>query len=132
MRNIYFASNFQNELFPQNTRSKFECYIQPTDLNYITSQDVEIAIKSITFDYDIESKSPQILGLKSNLSFDTIYSFGYNNIVAILTINPIDKGVLQFEFNNPTFFLINHQKLSKASFHIIDLKTRKLQTLALD
>ena len=123
MRNIYFASNFQNELFPQNTRSKFECYIQPTDLNYITSQDVEIAIKSITFDYDIESKSPQILGLKSNLSFDTIYSFGYNNIVAILTINPSDKGVLQFEFNNPTFFLTNHQKLSKASFHIIDLKT---------
>ena len=92
IRFIYFASNFQNELFPQNTRSKFECYIQPTDLNYITSQDVEIAIKSITFDYDIESKSLQILGLKSNLSFDTIYSFGYNNIVAILTINPSDKG----------------------------------------
>ena len=48
----------------------------------------------ITFDYDIdiESKSLQILRLKSNLSFDTIYSFGYNNIVAILTINPSDKG----------------------------------------
>ena len=48
----------------------------------------------ITFDYgiDIESKSLQILRLKSNLSFGTIYSFGYNNIVAILTINPSDKG----------------------------------------
>ena len=129
MRTIYFASNFQNDLFPSNTRTKFESYIQPRDLNYISSGELEVAIKSITFEFELDSiltklnKSPYVLALKTNLSHHTISSYGWNNIVSIFSINPGNKGILQFEFNNPTFFLTNHQKLCKSEFNIIDLRT---------
>ena len=54
MKSIYYASNMQSHLFPGNTRSKFNCYINPQDLNYISkNEDIEFAVKSITIDHDI-------------------------------------------------------------------------------
>ena len=48
--NIYYASNAQPDIFSQNTRSKFENNIQKENLDYIPDDDLEVAIKSITFD----------------------------------------------------------------------------------
>ena len=50
MKNIFYVSNVQSLLFPQNTRSKFENYIDFQDLNYINEENIEIGIKSISFD----------------------------------------------------------------------------------
>ena len=50
MKNIFYVSNVQSHLFSQNTRSKFENYIDFQDLNYIDEENIEIGIKSISFD----------------------------------------------------------------------------------
>ena len=49
-RNIFYASNTQSELFPHNTRTQFDQYIDVHNLNYIKQDDIEVAIKSIAFD----------------------------------------------------------------------------------
>ena len=49
MKNIFYTSNANKELFTDNTRSDFNSYIDINDLNYI-HYDVEVAIKSIAFD----------------------------------------------------------------------------------
>ena len=49
-RNIFYASNTQSELFPYNTRTQFNQYIDLHNLEYIKQDDIEVAIKSIAFD----------------------------------------------------------------------------------
>ena len=49
-RNIFYASNTQSELFPYNTRTQFDQYIDVHNLDYIKQDDIEVAIKSIAFD----------------------------------------------------------------------------------
>ena len=49
-RNIFYASNTQSELFPYNTRTAFNQYIDVHNLDYIKQDDIEVAIKSIAFD----------------------------------------------------------------------------------
>ena len=44
----------QSCLFPLNSRSSFQTYIHPQDLNYISNDDIEVAIKLITFDNEYE------------------------------------------------------------------------------
>ena len=124
MRSIFFSSNFQSELFPSNSHEKFQTYIHPSDLQYISNGEIEVAIKSITFDYDlIKSLTSNILALKTNLSYHTISSYGWDNIVSIFSIEQNTRGIRQIEFSNPTFFLTNQEKLSKSQFNIIDLRT---------
>ena len=48
-RNIFYASNVQTDLFPNNTRTKFDQYIDINDLNYI-KDDIDVAISKISFD----------------------------------------------------------------------------------
>ena len=50
-RNIFYASNTQSELFPYNTRTQFNQYVDVHNLDYIKQDDIEVAIKSIAFDY---------------------------------------------------------------------------------
>ena len=50
MKNIFYVSNDHSHLFSQNTRSKFENYIDFQDLNYIDEENIEVGIKSISFD----------------------------------------------------------------------------------
>ena len=54
MRNIFYAIIMQSCLFPLNSRSSFQTYIHPQDLNYISNDDIEVAIKLITFDNEYE------------------------------------------------------------------------------
>ena len=49
-RNIFYASNTQSELFPYNTRTQFNQYVDVHNLDYIKQDDIEVAIKSIAFD----------------------------------------------------------------------------------
>ena len=122
MKSIYYASNMQIHLFPDNSRSEFNCYINPQDLNYISKNgDIEVAVKSITFDNDLDSDKNY--GLKSSLSDETISSFGYNTIIALFSSMKKKKGVNIFRFLNPVFFQTTHHKLCNAKFTIIDLRT---------
>ena len=49
-RNIFYASNTQSELFPYNTRTHFNQYVDVHNLDYIKQDDIEVAVKSIAFD----------------------------------------------------------------------------------
>ena len=49
-RNIFYVSNTQSELFPYNTRTQFNQYVDVHNLDYIKQDDIEVAIKSIAFD----------------------------------------------------------------------------------
>ena len=70
MRNIYFISNMYQDLYPDNSRSKFSTYINQNCLKYIPSGQIEAAIKNITFDNTRKKpkKSHEFLGIKSNIS----------------------------------------------------------------
>ena len=51
MKNIFYCSNANKELFSDNTRSNFNSYIDISDLNYLHDNDaIEASIKSITLD----------------------------------------------------------------------------------
>ena len=49
-RNIFYASNTQSELFPHNKRTQFDQYIDIHSLDYIQQNEIEVAVKSISFD----------------------------------------------------------------------------------
>ena len=50
MKNIFYTSNANKDLFIGNTRSNFNTYIDINYLDYINDDDVEVGIKSIAFD----------------------------------------------------------------------------------
>ena len=71
IKNIYFSSNTQSELFPSNTRSKFSTYNDIDHLNYLPDGEIDIAVKSIAFDNKLNqrilaqnTKVPDIVILK--------------------------------------------------------------------
>ena len=49
-RNIFYASNTQSDLFPHNKRTKFDQSIDIHSLDYIQQNEIEVAVKSISFD----------------------------------------------------------------------------------
>ncbi len=50
MKNIFYCSNAQSDIFPHNTRSKFNNYVDINHLNYLPTGNIEAAIKAIIFD----------------------------------------------------------------------------------
>ena len=61
MKSIFYVSNMQSDLFTSNTRSNFQTYIHPNDLNYISSSydqsdNIEVSVKSITLDNDLKDE----------------------------------------------------------------------------
>ena len=50
MKNIFYCSNTQNDIFPTNTRINFDSYIDTNDLNYIPNKHLHAGVKAITFD----------------------------------------------------------------------------------
>lgn len=118
----------QYNLFPNNTRSNFECHINEHDLSYICKSPFEVGIKSITFENDLELYKGQklTLGLKSNITNEIISSCGWDNIICLFTISDEANGILQFDFKNPTFYASDVGKLSKARFTLIDTSSNKI------
>ena len=48
-KNIFYLSNSDSELYPSNSRSKFNSYIDIDKLDYLPNNNIEAAIKSITY-----------------------------------------------------------------------------------
>ena len=53
MNNIFYCSNVQKNLFKFNTRSHFKNYIYIDNLDYLPDGDIEVAVKRIIFDIDV-------------------------------------------------------------------------------
>ena len=106
MKSIYYCSNTQSDIFPQNTRSKFESYIDINDLSYLPPTNIEAAIKSIIFDNKRSEYLPteEVLVLRSNIGETTIRSSEYDNVLSILNVNGLQKYIVHIQFDNPTFF----------------------------
>ena len=121
MKSIYYCSNTQSDIFPQNTRSKFESYIDINDLSYLPPTNIEAAIKSIIFDNKRSEYLPteEVLALRSNIGETTIRSSEYDNVLSILNVNGLQKDIVHIQFDNPTFFSTRKELLSQASFQLI-------------
>lgn len=124
MRSVFFSSNMQSQLFPNNTRSNFETDICENDLVYLCNPPFQVAIKSLTFEHDIDlgDSECRTLGLYSNITDDLISSYGWDKILCFFTISA-EKGIFQIDFKNPIFYPSDIQRLSKAKFKIVDLST---------
>ena len=116
-KGIIYASDAYNSSFPQNSRFKFETFTHPMDLSYIASGDIEVSIKTITFD-NLDFAG-QTLALRTNLIPDSICSYGWDKIACIFTIP--DDGNTQFTFQSPIFFPTTQALLSTAVFEIVNV-----------
>lgn len=128
MKSIYYCSNTQSDIFPQNTRSKFESYIDINDLSYLPPTNIEAAIKSIIFDNKRSEYLPteEVLALRSNIGETTIRSSEYDNVLSILNVNGLQKDIVHIQFDNPTFFSTRKELLSQASFQLICVNSNNL------
>lgn len=57
-KNIFFCSNTQPHIFPNNTRTSFHSYIDINHLDYIEDRNISAAIKSITFEHNLDVIEP--------------------------------------------------------------------------
>lgn len=123
MKSIYYCSNTQSDIFPQNTRSKFESYIDINDLSYFPDKNIEAAIKSIIFDNKRSEYLPteEVIALRSNIGEKTIRNSEYDNLLSILNVNGLQKDIVHIQFDNPTFFPTRKELLSQASFQLISV-----------
>ena len=124
MKNIFYCSNAQSDIFPCNSRSKFDNYIDINHLNYLPSHGIEAAIKSITFDNRREEKllKEQVIGVRSNISEFSIKNGEYDKIVSLFLAGKI-SDVIHIDFKNPIFFCTQKELLSRAHFELIDTET---------
>ena len=112
------------DLYPNNSRSKFSTYINQSCLKYIPSGRIEAAIKNITFDNarNIPMKSHEFFGIKSNISEPTISSGQWNNLLYTFNVEN-NNSIVNIDIKNPTFFPTTIEKLTRAEFEIVDLDT---------
>ena len=112
------------DLYPNNSRSKFSTYINQNCLKYIPSGQIEAAIKNITFDNarKIPMRSHEFLGIKSNISDPIITSGQWNNLLYTFNVEATNS-LVNIDITNPTFFPTTREKLSTAKFEIVDLDT---------
>ena len=125
MKNIFFLSNVQSDLFPNNSRSSFHSLIPINDLDYLPDINLEAAIKSITYDNGREEKleKDEMLGIRSNICEYTVRNGEYDRVISLLSSSKNESSVVQLNFKNPTFFPTRKELLSRACFQIINLDT---------
>ena len=113
----------QVELFPNNTRSKFESFININDLDYLPNHNIEAAIKSITFNNkrDAPQHKDEILAVRSNVTKPTIRNSGFDRIISFFNASSKNSDVTHIDFKNPTFFETTKESLAAATFDIINL-----------
>ena len=84
-KNIFYVSNTQTELFPNNKRDHFDQYIDIHSLDYIKHDNIEVAVKSISFDnkqgYNIKPNinQPHFIIIQDKIPEDHIFN-KYNEI----------------------------------------------------
>ena len=54
MKNIFYCSSVQTQLFKFNTRSNFKNYIDIDNLYYFPEEEIEVAVEKIIFDIDLK------------------------------------------------------------------------------
>ena len=93
----------------------------------------KLLMRVINYDYILVDKKtilkseesllkPMLLGLRSNISEYSIRNNLFDQIVAVFNIANL-SDVKEIEFKNPIFFPTTKEKLSKATFEIIDFLT---------
>ena len=125
MKCIYYNSNAHVDIFPANSRSNFNTYFDIHKLDYLEDDNIEAAIKSITYDDRTivslpSDKTEKVYGVKSNISDSTVYNSEYENIVCLFVGNRFND-VIHVDFKNPSFFTTRKQLLSRAVFQIIEV-----------
>ena len=50
MKNIFYCSSVQKDIYAFNTRSMFQNYIDIDNLQYLPDGEIEVAVKEIIFD----------------------------------------------------------------------------------
>ena len=135
MKNIFYCSSVQTQLFKFNTRSNFKNYIDIDNLDYLPQGEIEVAVKKIIFDIDVKDKTSlkvndktsvtrrtaeyPILALKSSICKVSPFNDRYDNILCMFT----SENIHQVEFKSLTFFKTHRELLSNANFTIVNLKT---------
>lgn len=132
MKNIFYCSNAQSDIFPRNTRSTFDNYIDINNLNYLPDHDIEATIKSITFDNKRDEKllKEHVLAIRTNICEYTIRNGEYDKIISLFVGNNI-ADVVHVDFKNPPFFTTQKELLSRAHFEIIDVNTNTAPDFAI-
>ena len=128
MKSIFYTSNANSELYHENTRSKFKTLINIHSLDYLPNENIEVAVKSITFENTRSNilQCDQILGIKSNICEPVIINSVYDRTISLIHTRKTDSGVLHFDLKNPSFFITSKELLSRASFELIDIETDQL------
>ena len=67
MKNIFYCSSVQTQLFKFNTRSNFKNYIDIDNLDYLPQGEIEVAVKKIIFDIDVKDKTSLKVNDKTSL-----------------------------------------------------------------
>ena len=125
-KTIFYLSNSDSALYPENSRSKFNSYIEIDKLDYLPHEHIEAAISSVTYDNSREDTllEDQLLGIRSNIIHYTIRNGEFDKIISLIHAPKGEKNrTIQLKFNNPVFFATSKQQLSRAWFEIIDLET---------
>ena len=125
MKNIFYCSNTQQDLFPANTRSSFESFIDINDLDYLANDNIEAGVKSITFNNKRGENQliDEILVLRSNVTRPIIRNGGYDRIIAQFNASSRNRDVTHIDFKNPSFFETTKESLASAWFEIINIDT---------
>ena len=123
MKNVFYSSNMNIDIYPNNTRSQFRTYFNIHKLDYLPDENIEVAIKSITFDNNREETllKDQLLGIRSNISEPIIRSSSHDKVISLFSIKKNSDSVLHIDFKNPTFFRTRKELLSRADFELIDI-----------
>ena len=99
MKNIFYCSNAHAEIFKNNTRSNFNSYIDIHHLEYLDDDDIEAAIKSVTYDdktlieIRINHTKPSIVIRHRIKNFNTLYTIYKLTGKKIYTIPELTKSV---------------------------------------
>ena len=126
MKKIRYFSNSFSDIFPKNSRSKFQNEIKKELIPLEGEVIVFASIKKIIIEnlYDIKSDKIELLALKSNLNNENVLNNNFTNILCVFKIN-YNKSVEEISFENPTFFSTTREKLAHANFEIINFETKK-------
>lgn len=125
MKNIYYMSFDNQDLYPENTSFNFTSVVPENSLDDVPEGPLDAAVKVISFNNTRTSRFryDERIGVRSNLSDKIITSGTWDNIIALLSLgkSASSKRVFVEEFENPSFFPTTKESLRKATFELVDV-----------
>ena len=97
MRNIFYCSSVQKDIYAFNTRSMFQNYIDVDNLEYLPDGEIEVAVKEIILDADANINNMKktliagntglnnnkVLALRSNICKESVFNDRYENMLCM-------------------------------------------------